>query len=312
MKRQYQQINTALFIERAKKIHGEKYDYSLVEYINSVTKVTIKCNKCENIWSVLPHNHFSGKGCKKCQYKNLPQNQAISHEEFLNKAKNIHGDKFEYVSKYIANKKNITIKCLVCENIFKQKAHSHLEGKGCKRCQYKNLLQNNPMIIDEFENRCKKIHDYKYEYCQDYKGNKYKINIFCKKHNFWFKQNAGGHLYHGQGCPRCNCSKGELKILSFLKDKNIKYELEKKFDECRFVLPLSFDFYLPENNICIEYDGEQHYVSIACFGGEKYLKDVKNKDKIKNDFCKKNKIKLIRIPFYEFNNIDEILREKIC
>ncbi|MEI8270925.1 MAG: zinc-ribbon domain-containing protein, partial [bacterium] len=93
-------IATEEFIERSKKIHGDLYDYSKVSYKNSKTKVCIKCIKCGHEWLSLAENHFRGSGCKKCQYKILPQNQPMSHDVFLNKSYKVHGDKFDFISKY--------------------------------------------------------------------------------------------------------------------------------------------------------------------------------------------------------------------
>ena len=107
------------------------------------------------------------------------------------------------------------------------------------------------------------------------------------------------------GCPFCKESKGEKIIKNFLIDNNISFEQQKKFDDCKYKLKLPFDFYLSELNICIEYDGLQHYKCIKIFGGEKNFNLIKKRDEIKNDYCEKNNINLIRIKYNE--NINEKL-----
>ncbi|MEI8270887.1 MAG: hypothetical protein WCG45_05990, partial [bacterium] len=201
--------------------------------------------------------------------------------------------------------------CKTCGTVFKQRAGSHLGGSGCKKCQYAILPQNQPRAVDDFENRCKKLHDNRYKYCGDYKGGRYKINIFCKCHQEYFLQNADAHLLKGQGCPKCNLSRGGKRVETYLKGKKINFECEKKFDGCKFKKPLSFDFYLPDFNLCIEYDGELHYYPIAIFGGTKTLVETKLRDEIKDKFCKKEGIKLLRIPFFEFNRIEEVLENEL-
>ena len=119
------------------------------------------------------------------------------------------------------------------------------------------------------------------------------------------------------GCPKCRQSKGEQKIETILKKYNIPYETQKTFDDCRDIRPLPFDFYIPDKNIIIEYDGEFHY-EIKSF--EKHepqnisidrLNKTKTHDKIKDEYCLKNKINLIRIPYWEKSNIENIILKEI-
>lgn len=98
-----------------------------------------------------------------------------------------------------------------------------------------------------------------------------------------------------------------MVIKDFLDNNNIKYIQEKTFSGCRYYYCLRFDFYLPDYNCCIEYDGEQHYKEVDFFGGEKGYEERKRNDSIKNKYCKENNISLLRIPYFDFNNIDNIL-----
>lgn len=103
------------------------------------------------------------------------------------------------------------------------------------------------------------------------------------------------HL-QGQDCPVCKESYGEKEIRHFLDDNKIPYVNEKRFDDCKNKKRLPFDFYLPEHNICIEYDGKHHYEPIF---GEEQLKDTQRNDKIKNDYCVNNNIEMVRIKYGE-------------
>jgi hypothetical protein len=311
MTRKYTKHTTENFIKESQKIYKDKFDYSNAVFVNCKTKIELKCKDCGNIVYVLSQNHLKNRknivGCKFCQYKILPQNKPISHKQFLRRARKIHNNKYEYLSKYINSKVKIKIECNDCGNTFEQMPHSHLDGCGCPKCQYSNLPQNKPMDITIFESRCKKMHDNRYVYNQDYKGLRYKIKIYCKKHKEYFFQEANAHLLKGQGCPRCCLSKGEIIIEKYLKSHGVKYEYEKRFDDCKNKQRLSFDFYIPELYICIEYDGQQHFYPVKYFGGKRKFLITKKHDKIKTDYCKKNNIKLLRIPFYEINNIEKIL-----
>ena len=109
-----------------------------------------------------------------------------------------------------------------------------------------------------------------------------------------FLQNIYNHK-NGTGCPVCKESKGEKIITNFLKENKIHYIPQKKFDSCINKRKLPFDFYLPDYNICIEYDGKQHFEINDFFGGLESFEMVKINDKIKTDYCFDNNITLIRI-----------------
>lgn len=306
-----QRLNTKIFIERARAVHGDKYDYSEVDFKTSHAKVTVRCRECNHKWDILPTNHLCGRGCKPCQYKSLPQNQRISHHEFLRQAREVQGDKFEYLSEYQGHKKKIKLKCKTCNYTFDRRAGSHLEGYGCKNCQYKNLPQNLPMPVEEFEEACRKLHQNKYEYYGDYENAKGKIRIYCKYHKEDFYQTASSHLGKEYGCPKCSMSKGEKEVESCLKNLGIEFECQKKFPKCKSKSHLAFDFYLPKQNLCIEYDGEQHYFPVSYFGGKRHFVVTKKHDAIKEKFCEENDIDLLRIPFFEFHQIKDILRDRL-
>ena len=105
----------------------------------------------------------------------------------------------------------------------------------------------------------------------------------------------------------CGClkSKGENKIIQILKNLSIDFISQIKFDECKDKKHLPFDFYLPEYNCCIEYDGEQHFKPVNHFGGEQQFKRRQKNDKIKTEYCIENDIRLIRIPYTDYDKLNE-------
>ncbi len=119
------------------------------------------------------------------------------------------------------------------------------------------------------------------------------LHLLCGRE---FEQVLGTHLC-GCGCPICKCSKGEKFIERLLMDRNSNFVKQKSFDDCKFKRKLKFDFYLVDRNICIEYDGIQHFKPVRWFGGYKSFKTQKIKDEIKRKYCIDNNIKLIRFRY---------------
>jgi len=160
------------------------------------------------------------------------------------------------------------------------------------------------MNLNTFIKKGKSAHDNKYDYSLvDYKKSHDFIDIICPKHGV-FKQKAYSHL-QGIGCPKCNESKGEKIIREILEKNNINIITQKTFNSCLYKRNLKFDFYLPNYNLCIEYDGIQHYKPNDFFGGNIEFEKTQKRDKIKNNYCKENNIKLIRIKYNE-NILDKL------
>jgi len=170
---------------------------------------------------------------------------------------------------------------------------------------------------EDFLKRAKKIHydqyEYlisKYEWYNEYKNKKFKIKIKCKICNSIFEQKIINHL-DGYGCPYCSASKGERKIQMYLEKNNIKFEYQKIIKENQKI-KFIFDFYIPEYNLAIEYDGEPHYKEIDIYGGKEGLKERQKRDQLKNQYCKENGINLLRIPYWDFEKIEEILEQVLA
>ena len=286
-----------VFIEKSKNLHGEIYNYYLTEYKNARDDVKIICYK-HGVFTIKPYHHLEGQGCPKCAGKHK------TTKEFIDEAKLIHHNKYDYslvIYKNAINK--IKIICPV-HGIFEQKPNNHLNGQTCPKCYYELITSNNNKFIEA----AKIIHKDKYDYSEvKYIGTYVNVKIKCFIHGT-FEQTPHNHL-SGQGCPTCKQSKGEIKIENFLLNNNIIFVYQKTFSNCKFKRNLVFDFYLPEQNICIEYDGAQHFKINKHFGGIESLKLQQKKDEIKNEYCKNNNINLIRIKYNE--NVENELNKKI-
>lgn len=191
------------------------------------------------------------------------------------------------------------------ESITKMKdVHKKIVRRG-KDSNFYGISYSKPMSNEEFIKKCQEKHNNLYSYdLTEYKGRNNSITIICPIHGS-FIQTASDHLHGGCGCQKCNRSKGETKIEYILQKLNINFVTQYKFDNCRNKLP--FDFYLPDFNLCLEYDGEFHFLDM----GFNNLEKTKINDGIKSNFCSSNGIKLIRIPYTEFEHIERILNENL-
>jgi len=273
------------FINKSKDINGEKYDYSLVEYKNHMKKVKIICKK-HGVFEQTPNNHICKKqGCPHCVI-----NKKITTEIFIKRANLVHKNKYNYsLVKYNNIKSKLKIICNE-HGMFEQVAYNHLNGSGCLKC--KRIIVDQKDLIK----KSKIIHKNKYDYSLvDYKTTAKKIKIICKKHGM-FKQYPLHHI-QGCGCPICKESKGEKFIVEYLNNKKINFLRNKSFENLKYKKSLRFDFFIKNYNMCIEYDGEQHFRPIEYFGGEKTYLESKKRDNIKNKYCEYNKIKLLRISY---------------
>ena len=292
------------FIKSARNIHGDKYDYSKVIYTGCFNKIIIKC-PIHGEFEQVAHNHLKA-GCQKCGSNKAKYSRRLKQDFIINQFKNIHGDRYDYSE---VNYINIDTKVkIICKEHgpFYQTPYYHKNRKqNCPICSSYESRKDLRLSPDEFIERSKKIHGDKLEYLSEYKGyNKY-IKFRCKIHNYEFNQLPVNHLRY-DGCRKCVLHSCDNIINNILINKGIKFKREKIFNDCRHIGPLRFDFWIPEINTAIEYDGVQHRRPI---GGIDKLISQKIRDKIKNDYCMKNGIKLIRINDRE--RIEEILNEEI-
>jgi len=210
------------FIEKAKEIHGDKYDYSLTEYIGATNKVKIICKE-HGVFEQIPRSHFIYEGCPKCKNEKYSFVKLKSKENYFKEIKKIHNDDYTYLSDYKNIKTKLKIKCNKCNNIFFQNPSKHLNGQGCPICGELKRIKSRSSTIEKFIEKAKKIHGDKYDYSLvKYLNAKTKVKIICSKHGV-FEQIPDNHLAN-KGCPKCRTSKGEINIQKILNDNNISYD----------------------------------------------------------------------------------------
>jgi hypothetical protein len=183
---------TEQFVEQAKEVHGDKYDYSKVDYINKKNKVCIICPEHGEFYQ-LPNNHLKGRGCPVCS-----GNKKLTTEQYIKKAKEVHGDKYDYSKvDYVNYRTKICIICPVHGEFYQRPDH-HLKGKGCLEC----INDKQRYTTEQFIEKSKEVHGDKYDYSKvKYVNNKTKVCIICPEHGEFYQQ-PDEHLI-GSGCPEC-------------------------------------------------------------------------------------------------------------
>lgn len=259
-------------------------------------------------------NFLRGHYCKECSSKgvgDILRTNSISVKndiertgEFILLNSNDYSD---------ANKNNLLIKHKACGEISNISYSNFRKAKcGCKYCASKvnGLMRRlNPDDVERIVNeKNNNILLNKEEYL---KNNLCNLKIKCGRCGNIYSTSLSSYNEGKIMCDECSKwqSKGETTIKNILLAKNVSFLQQYCFDNCRNKRPLPFDFYLPEYNICIEYQGKQHYESIEYFGGDETFKLQQKRDQIKRDFCKNNSIKLYEIPYWEFNNVEQLLAE---
>ena len=280
-----------LFIKRANEIHNNYYDYSLIkDYTNNKSTYEIICPK-HGIFKIRGDTHLRGIKCKKCAYEENAKNSLSNIKDVIKKFKEKHGETYQYkMETFKGWNHNMVISCRI-HGDFLQTPGNHINSSGCYKCSREQVGKNQSISFEEFKLKAKKVHGNNYDYSKiKWISQSEKVNIICNEHGNFF-QRAREHL-RGHGCPRCNLSHGEREIRLFLKERNIEFEEQKKFEGLIYKGELRCDFYLPKFNCVVEYNGLQHYKAVEFWGGEKSLLENQKRDKIKRNFCLKNDINI--------------------
>ena len=245
---------------------------------------------------------------KKQKLLELNYSKRLNPESWISRAKNIHGDKFNYSqTKYINATTKLDIICPI-HGLQTMLPHHHLQGYGCGKCGKEQINKSNGRQLST-ESFIEKIKEFNLNLSFEktiYKSKRSSLIVTCPIHGDY--ETKAEILLKGCGCPKCKSSKGESKIREVLDIFNIKYLEQASFKECRADnnRRLLFDFYIPSINTCIEFDGKQHFEPVEYWGGQEGLERRKRSDEIKNKFCTDNNINLIRISYNE--DIEERLK----
>jgi Zn ribbon nucleic-acid-binding protein len=277
--------------------------------------IKLACDSCNDAHEVLYCSYVRSKVynenglgsyiCQSCSVKSNVAKLIKSNEEFIKEIYVLVGNEFIFLEEYKGAKIKIKIKHNVCEDIFYIAPTDFLKGNRCPKCSKKKRKNT-----DIFKQEVSSLVGSEYDVLGEYKNTATKIKM---KHNTCentYKVTPKDFL-RGSRCPICKESKGEQTIRKYLQKSNIIFISQYQFEDCRRIYPLPFDFAIfneKENLLfLIEYDGVFHYENIT---GLDNLKYTQGNDKIKNKYCLKNNIDLLRIPYWEFDNIEDILKNK--
>ena len=279
---------------------------SLEEYKNSKTPILHKCTLHGIEWKTAPECILVGGGCYKCHIEKISKANSLSHEEYIERLSDVNSSIIP-LEKYININTKIKHLCTIHNIEWNVSPASTLQGHGCPKCGSEQIGKSLSKTHGEYLSELHKL-NIDVEVLEEYAGANTPIAHLCKIHNeIWYPTPSNVLRGNSCGCYKCKSYKGETFIENWLVDNDIKYEIHKPFNDCRDSRVLPFDFYLPDLNKCIEYDGKQHYEPIAYFGGEKSFETQKYHDQIKDTYCRLRNIPLLRIR-YDDNNIEEKLK----
>ena len=301
------------FEEQLEKIN--KNITILTNYDGTHSYIGCQCLIDGHIWKTTPANLLQKHGCPKCSARKLSEEKIKPHEQFVKEIE-IISPQIEVIGKYKGAKENVECRCKICNYSWFANPSNLLEGKGCFQCAIDYRAGLCRKSNEEFLERLYKIHNNNIIPLEEY----YKMDSYIKCecnicHKTWNVK--PDNLLQGKGCPYCKTSKGEKVIMDFLERNNIKYIYDTEyFIDLINENILRPDFIIEDKKIWIEYDGIQHFEPIDFAGkGEEWaleqFEKTKEKDRLKDEYAKENKWKLIRIPYWKFNDIENILKNSL-
>ena len=295
----------------AKYYVGYEYEnkygkFKIVDIERKNTRIVylVQCQKCKHIMKKKSQEISEARKCLGCvhnmEYSFYSVGDVVNGLKILKKVPTI--DNRGYV------KKEYLCECIVDGNLV-QIREAHLKnGVGCMVCAGKKRGLEQRKSHNEYVAEMS-IKNPFMNIIGTYVDQYTKVEYICKVCGHR-GESLPNNLLRGGGCPKCRMSNGEKKILKYLKDNNIKFQEQYTFKDCKNIFCLPFDFYLPDYNICIEYDGEQHFRSVDYFGGIEGFNNRQRNDTIKTQYCKDNGIYLCRIRYDQDvkQKLDECLK----
>lgn len=290
----------------------------LESYKGSRIHIKVKCLICGHEWLSMPTNLLHGFGCKRCASSKLQKDRAKTLKEF-EKDLHVFNPEVKVLSgKYVNAHSRLMFKCKLCNYEWQQTPNGILNNSiGCPKCALKIRANRRRKSQEDFILELSKLRlDIKP--LENYINANTPIEFVCNQGHHFYRAPQNIFSRKIDSCPICSYSVGEKKVCDFLDKYNVEYFYQYSFPDCKYHYRLPFDFYIESANMCIEFDGIQHFQPVDFAGkGLKWANNnfrmIQIKDNIKNDYCKEHHINLIRIPYWEEENIGEILiKELTC
>lgn len=275
------------FRKEIQDLVGTEYRF-LDKYVNDSTKLRVKHNWCGNIYEVKPTNFLSGKRCPYCY-----GNRKKTDKEFNQEVFDLVGDEYTFLDDYVNDYTKLKVKHNQCENTYEVSPSSFLQGHGCPYCFGKHKKSN-----EQFQQEVYDLVGNEYTFLDKYINTDTKLRIKHNRCENIYEVKPSNFLF-GYRCPYCNSPKGETVITKLLDTFSIEYEYQKTFPDLKDKSYLSYDFYIPDQNILIEYQGIQHYQPVDHFGGDDRFMVQQKHDQTKLDYAKEHGYNLIAVPYTE-------------
>jgi len=318
--------------KRVFSLVGNEYDI-LEEYIDTKTKLLTRHNVCGKSWKISPNKFTMGRRCPFCyankrsqskedrinlnlEKRKVPKRKGVrgcsseTKERFYKEFADKRGQEYVLIDEFIGYNSKIRIEHR-CGYAWESYPYNILRH-GCPSCAKLSMSKLLTKTNEEFEKDVLTLGEGEYILEGEYINSKNKVKILhLSCGNFWYI--LPGNFIKGRRCPFCSRKPlGESRIERFLRNRGIGFKDNFRFADCKNTYPLSFDFYIFEYNILIEFNGIQHYEPVKIFGGEDQLKIQRHHDEIKYNYCNDNGIPLIIIPYWEYKNIEKILEYELC
>lgn len=277
---------------------GDEYKF-LDSYVNTKTKLRVCHNECGNVYEVTPSRFLSGERCPYCAGLVKKTDQQFKQEVYT-----LVGDEYTFLDSYVNAKTKLRVKHNKCNFIYSVAPTNFLRGSRCPHC----YIVNKPKSDNLFKQEVSSLVGDEYTILDTYTNAESKIRLRHNKCGNVYKTRPRTFL-QGYRCPYCNSPKGETVITKLLDTLNIDYEYQKTFPDPKDKSCLSYDFYISDQNILIEYQGIQHYQPVDHFGGDDRFINQQKHDQMKLDYAKEHGYNLIAVPYTEdtFSKIKKYL-----
>lgn len=289
---------------------GEEYTV-LGEYTKTKEPTLMRHETCGHEWSVRPNDFLRNRRCPICQRKVAGNKKMLTNAEYRKRISKSLVE-FEQLTEYTGADNKIRFKHLKCGRTFAQRAKDFETRGTCSYCGIEQCGWGRRLSNESFVHTLPKGILQEYEILSEYVNSRTLIEVRRKSCGHKLKFIPYDLRKAKNSCAYCQSSKGERKVAKVLKENNIKFKHQFYFDDCKVDRVLRFDFGVLGNDnelkLLIEYDGEQHFKPIEGWGGmESYHYTIK-RDLIKQQYCRENNIRLVRIRHDEYNQINKILK----
>lgn len=280
-------------------------------YKNNKSKLILQCNSDLHIWQPTYVSFILNKtGCPKCS-GTIKKTKKEMISNIIKVCTNKNYKFLGFIDESVNTKSKFEIQCSKDNHVWQPNYNNFIiKDSGCPVCG-DTLIRSEESAIKIITKICnEKNYIFNGFIGDSYSGAEVRLYLKCNHCDCEWIPMYYNFVHNNTGCPNCRKSKGELIIIKYLKEHNIKFLQQKTFKNCKDKKLLQFDFYLPKYNVCIEFDGSQHFISKKIWGGDNNFKLIQKHDETKNNFCNENNINLLRINYKE-NIINKLNDELI-